>query len=728
MPDSIASADLIDMAVHGTLVDPFAFFGPHRTDDGTVIRSFQPGALAVDIRSRQTQKKLGDLSRIHPDGLFSGQVEALEPYLLHISWPNAEQETEDPYSFGKLLGDVDMYLMSEGSHRNIGDVLGAQIVTVDGIRGVRFAVWAPNARRVSVVGDFNSWDGRRHPMRLRHSAGIWEIFLPRLLPGIRYKYELIGPHGHLLPLKADPVALYAEVPPATASVVADISGFEWHDDEWLGSRAERQGGHAPLSIYELHTGSWLRPEGEVPMWRDLADRLIPYVTGLGFTHIELLPVMEHPFLGSWGYQPLGLFAPTSRHGTPEDFAEFIDRCHEAELGVILDWVPGHFPNDAHGLASFDGTHLYEHQDPREGFHQDWDTLIYNYGRREVRAFLIASALHWLRRYHVDGLRVDAVASMLYRDYSREHGQWIPNIYGGRENLEAIQFLQELSLALHDSFPAALLVAEESTAWPGVTKSVAEGGLGFTHKWNMGWMNDTLRYVSHEAVHRSYHHDDMTFGLIYSFSERFILPLSHDEVVHGKRSILGRIPGDDWQKTATLRAYLSFMWTHPGKKLIFMGTEFGQESEWNHDWQLEWHLLDQPLHRQLQSLVHDLNRLYRRQPALHRQDDNPASFQWLVGDDRKQSIFAYLRHGDRATDASMLVLCNFTPIPRHDYRVGVPTAGTWHEVLNTDSELYAGTNIGNGGACAAEQVPSHGQEWSLRLTVPPLATLILQQAA
>lgn len=722
---------LIDAAVVGGLVDPFSFFGPHVRGRGKVIRTFQPGATEVTVIDRMTGRELAKAEPIHPAGLFEAFIETgLSSYFLRIDWGEAVQETEDPYSFGLLLGDIDLHLFSEGSHRHTGDVLGAQLLTIGGIAGVRFAVWAPNARRVSVVGDFNTWDGRRHQMRLRHSAGLWELFIPRLQEGERYKYEIAARNGIILPLKADPVALYAELPPATASVVADLHAFSWSDDAWIDARSKRQHATSPISVYEVHSASWWRHNDQLPHWQDLIDRLIPYVAELGFTHIELLPVMEHPFAGSWGYQPLSLFAPTSRHGSVDAFRAFVDACHRAGLGVILDWVPGHFPNDAHGLVCFDGTHLYEHQDPREGQHQDWDTLIYNYGRSEVRAFLVASALHWLRHYHIDGLRVDAVASMLYRDYSRDPGDWIPNIHGGRENLEAVQFLRELTDIVHGYFPGVLMIAEESTAWPGVTRhesGPAHSGsaLGFDHKWNMGWMNDTLRYMSREPSHRAYHHNDMTFGLIYAFSERFVLPLSHDEVVHGKGSIISRMPGDDWQKRASLRAYLAFMWTHPGRKLLFMGTELGQYREWHHDRQLDWHLLDDLGHQQLQVLVRELNRVYRDRPALHRHDDHSESFQWLIGDDAQQSVLAYLRRTARPEDRPVLVVCNFTPVPRHDYRVGVPRIGMWLESLNTDSKFFGGSNIGNGGRLMADDVPSHGQPASLCLSLPPLATLILE---
>jgi 1,4-alpha-glucan branching enzyme len=599
-------------------------------------------------------------------------------------------------------------------------------MVVDGVPGVRFAVWAPNARRVSVVGDFNSWDGRRHPMRLRHMAGVWEIFIPRLTAGAIYKYELLGPDGALLPTKADPVAWRAEPPPATASVVDDPAPFRWSDEAWCLERPRRQASDAPISIYEVHAGSWLRrSDGGSSDWTELAEKLVDYVSRMGFTHVEFLPVMAHPFGGSWGYQPLSQFAPNALLGTPEEFALLVDRCHNAGIGVLLDWVPAHFPTDAHGLARFDGTPLYEHADPREGFQRDWNTFIYNLGRNEVRGFLIGSALHWLERFHADGLRVDAVAAMLYRDYSRTEGEWVPNIYGGRENLEAITFLQELRRSIDERCPGAILVAEESTAWPGVTRSPDQGGLGFHYKWNMGWMHDTLDYMAQEPIHRRYHHHLMTFGMLYAFSERFILPLSHDEVVYGKRSLLGKMPGDDWQRFANLRAYLGFMWTHPGKKLLFMGGEIAQEREWNHDGQPDWELLDDPAHRGVQRLVRDLNRLYAAEPALYERDHEDAGFCWVVSDDQEQSVLAYLRM-PAGNGPPLLSVSNFTPVPRNGYRIGVPEAGKWCALVNTDAACYGGSDFAADRPDAtAELAPWHDQPASLELNLPPLATVVLR---
>lgn len=620
-----------------------------------------------------------------------------------------------------LLGELDMHLIAQGRHWHLADCLGAHVATVDGKAGVRFAVWAPNAKRVAVVGDFNTWDGRRDPMRLRAECGVWEVFVPEAAPGHRYKFELHGRDGCLLPLKADPVARQTEMPPATASVVAPPDAFDWNDDAWMAARGAAQQPDAPISIYEVHFGSWRTGPGRVASWSETGPQLIEYATAMGFTHVELLPITEHPFGGSWGYQPLGMYAPSARYGTPAEFATFVDLCHQAGLGVILDWVPAHFPSDLHGLADFDGTALYEHADPRQGLHPDWDTLIYNMGRNEVKNFLLCSALEWLQRYHVDGLRVDAVASMLYLDYSREPGQWTPNQYGGRENLEAVDFLQQLNEVVQERSAGAIVIAEESTAWPGVTAPQASGGLGFQYKWNMGWMHDTLRYVQHDSVHRRYHHDDMTFSMVYAYSERFVLPLSHDEVVHGKGSLLGKMPGDRWQRFANLRAYYGFMWGHPGKKLLFMGAELAQAHEWNHDAQLDWAVLEDPEHAGMQTLVRDLNTLYRTTPALHGGDVDPAGFSWIIGDDQANSVFAFLRwHQGQC----VLVVSNMTPVPRTDYRIGVPIGGRWSELLNTDAQVYGGANMGNGGHVMSTDMPSHGYEQSLDLLLPPLATVML----
>ncbi len=730
-PRLMPAAVDMDALIRAEHRDPFSILGPHGDGaDGQIIRAYLPDALSVTVLAREGGHELGALEMSAVPGFFIGRFAQVQPYLLKINWAGGEQITEDPYSFGPLLGEMDLYLFAEGNHRDLSSCLGAQLTTVEGVQGVRFAVWAPNARRVSVVGGFNNWDGRRHPMRLRHPTGVWEVFVPRLQPGELYKFEILGAHG-ILPLKSDPMALATTLPPDTASKVSAPLQFEWHDNDWLQSRGERHAANAPLSIYELHAGSWQMEQNDEGQWRqynwrELADRLIPYVKELGFTHIELMPIMEHPFGGSWGYQLLAQFAPTARYGSPEDFAAFVNACHQAEIGVILDWVPAHFPTDTHGLAQFDGTALYEYANPQEGFHQDWDTLIYNLGRTEVHGFMLASALHWLKHYHIDGLRVDAVASMLYRDYSRKAGEWVPNRFGGRENLEAIDFLRHLNDVVALEAPGTLVIAEESTAWPGVSQSTQQGGLGFAYKWNMGWMHDTLHYMQQDPIHRAHHHSELSFGLMYAWSEKFILPISHDEVVHGKHSLIDKMPGDRWQKFANLRAYLTFMWTHPGKKLLFMGCEFGQWREWNHDEQLDWYLLQYAEHIGVKKLVSDLNRVYREEKALHERDTEPMGFQWLIGDDAANSVFAYMRWSKEGEP--LLVVANLTPVPREGYRVGVPYGGNWVELLNSDAEMYAGSNLGNGGGVHADEVKSHGQPVSLSLNLPPLAVLILKPKA
>ncbi|MCD5994444.1 1,4-alpha-glucan branching protein GlgB [Pseudomonas sp. CDFA 602] len=725
-----AAVDM-DALIRAEHRDPFSILGPHGDGgSGQFVRAYLPGALSARLLAQDGHHDLGEMQMSDVPGFFVGHLEHPQPYLLKINWAGGEQITEDPYSYGPLLGEMDLYLFAEGNHRDLSSCLGAQVINVNGVQGVRFSVWAPNARRVSVVGGFNNWDGRRHPMRLRHPSGVWEIFVPRLEPGEVYKYEILGAHG-ILPLKSDPMALATTLPPDTASRVSAPLQFEWHDDAWLASRGERHSVAAPLSIYELHAGSWqldYDEEGKSRQfnWRELADRLIPYVKELGFTHIELMPIMEHPFGGSWGYQLLAQFAPTARYGSPADFAAFVDACHEAEIGVILDWVPAHFPTDTHGLAQFDGTALYEYADPKEGFHQDWDTLIYNLGRTEVHGFMLASALHWLKHYHIDGLRVDAVASMLYRDYSRKAGEWVPNRFGGRENLESIDFLRHLNDVVALEAPGTMVIAEESTAWPGVSQDTQQGGLGFNYKWNMGWMHDSLHYMEQDPIHREHHHGELSFGLMYAWSERFILPISHDEVVHGKHSLIDKMPGDRWQKFANLRAYLAFMWTHPGKKLLFMGCEFGQWREWNHDEQLDWYLLQYADHVGIKKLVSDLNRIYREEKALHERDAEPMGFQWLIGDDKANSVYAYLRWSKEGEP--LLVVANMTPVPREGYQVGVPFAGTWTELLNSDAETYAGSNLGNGGDVHTAEDKAHGMPVSLTLNLPPLAVLILKPKA
>ena len=704
--------------------DPFAVLGPHATVDGCVVRAMLPGATAIAAVSPETGTELARFAQIDPAGLWEAVMPVRVAYRLRVTdGDGGTRVIDDPYALGTSMGEVDIYLLAEGRHRELGRVLGGHVMNFAGLDGVRFAVWAPNARRLSVVGSFNDWDGRRHPMRLHGGSGVWDLFVPGIGAGTVYKYELLGPDGVLLPLKADPVAASAELPPATASIVADET-FSVSD----GGLRIAQGVNAPISIYEVHADSWLRGDTDgLEGWAMLAERLVPYVARLGFTHVELMPIMEHPFGGSWGYQPLGQFAPSSRLGTPADFAAFVDRCHAEGIGVILDWVPAHFPSDAHGLAHFDGTPLYEHADPREGYHPDWNTYIFNLGRNEVRGFLIASALHWLERYKVDGLRVDAVASMLYRDYSRKAGEWVPNQHGGRENLEAVAFLQELSLVVGERCPHAVLIAEESTAWPGVTRAARDGGLGFDFKWNMGWMHDTLHYMEENPINRRWHHGEMTFGLVYAFSEKFVLPLSHDEVVYGKGSLIQKMPGDDWQRFANLRAYFGFMWGHPGKKLLFMGGEIAQWAEWNHDASLHWHLLGNPMHAGMQRLVRDLNAVYRATPALYCRDAEAEAFRWVVLDHAEQSVFAFLRFGHDG-DPPALVVCNFTPVPRVAYRLGVCQGGAWAEKLNSDAAIYGGGNLGNDGAVQAEAVASHGLPMSVVLTLPPLATLILEASA
>lgn len=703
--------------------DPFSILGRQTVDGVTFVRTFQPGARGVALLtgSRPRAIAMDDLG----DGLFAAPAPARGRYRLRIDWPHATVETADPYGFGLLLSEEDIYLFQEGRHFDLATRLGSNLRCFDGVDGVLFAVWAPNALNVSVVGDFNGWDPRRHPMRRRQRPGVWELFVPGLGAGELYKYAITDLNGAALPWKADPLARRQECPPKTASVVAAPLRFDWHDAEWLAARAARDPRRAPMSIYEVHVESWLRArDGPPPSWAEATRRLVPYLRELNFTHVELLPVAEYPFGGSWGYQPLGLFAPTARLGPPADFAGFVDACHQAGIGVILDWVPGHFPDDPHGLVQFDGTALYEHADPRLGHQPDWNTLVYNVGRREVRGFLLASALWWLDQYHLDGLRVDAVAAMLYRDYSRKDGEWVPNHLGGRENFEAVEFFQELNMLVGGRGQGAITIAEESTAWPGVTAPVHAGGLGFHCKWNMGWMHDTLRYFGRDPIYRSYHPRDLTFGLLYAYSENFVLPLSHDEVVHGKGSLLGRMPGDDWQRFANLRLLLGWMWAHPGKKLLFMGGETGQPGEWDADAAFPWPAADDRRRRGVMQLVRDLNGLGQALPALFALDHDPAGFRWVVADDTANSVFAFLRFGG-GTAPPVLAVANMTPVPRHDYCIGVPAAGVWRERLNSDAVDYGGSGVGNGGAVHTEPRFMHGAPQSLRLTLPPLGLLLLE---
>ena len=711
--------------VHAAHHDPFGYLGMHKEGDGLIVRAFLPAAHALALVDAVSGAEIAKFERIHRDGLFAARVKGATPfpYRLRVETGSGAELIEDPYRFPPVLGPLDLHLIAEGNHFELYRKLGAHEVTIEGIAGVVFAVWAPNARRVSVVGPFNDWDGRRHQLRCHYGAGIWEIFLPGLGAGTLYKFEIKAPSGEVLPLKADPLALRAEHPPSTASIV-DALASRPPDAAWAERRARKNARDAAMSVFEVHLGSWRRDtDGRVLSYAELGRELIPYVKDMGFTHMELMPVMEHPFDGSWGYQPLGLFAPTSRYGTPEEFRALVRACHDADIAVILDWVPAHFPEDSHGLAFFDGTHLYEHADERLGRHQDWGSLIYNLGRPEVANFLIANALYWFDQFDVDGLRVDAVASMLYRDYSRAAGEWLPNKYGGRESLEAIDFLRRLNHAVLTRFPGAIMVAEESTAWPMVTRPPDIGGLGFSYKWNLGWMNDTLRYMARDGVHRKFHQNELTFGLLYAFHENFILPLSHDEVVHGKGSILAKMSGDAWQKFANLRAYYAFMFTQPGKKNLFMGDEFAHSAEWMHDRALDWHLLDRAEHKGVQSLVRALNQLYRSRPELHERDCEGDGFAWIDCSDADASVLSYLRRGSDP-DRFVVVVCNFTAVPRSSYRVGVPASGLYREVLNTDSAYYGGGNVGNLGALATDAIAAHGYGQSLSLTLPPLASLVL----
>jgi len=724
---TVATEEL-DALVRREHANPHAVLGAHPTADGVVIRVLRPAACAVTVLLEDGTRV--ELERIHAGGVFEGVVEGAElplRYRLEVDYGSAGKFTiDDAYAFVPTLGELDLHLIGEGRHEEIYERLGAHVREHQGVIGTAFAVWAPSARAVSVVGDFNSWDGRLHAMRTMGANGIWELFLPGVEPGARYKYEILTQEHDLL-LKADPYAQATEVPPKTASVVYQ-SRHEWSDGDrrWLRARRERRPLVSPISIYEVHLGSWrlnTLQDNRPLTYLELADELAAYVTDLGFTHVELLPVMAHPFEGSWGYQITGFFAPTPRYGSPDDLKSFIDRLHGHGIGVILDWVPAHFPRDEFALARFDGTALYEHDDPRRGAHPDWGTLVFNYGRHEVRNFLISNALFWLREYHADGIRVDAVASMLYLDYSREEGQWIPNQYGGREDLDAIAFLKELNEVIYGREPGIISAAEESTAWPGVSRPTYLGGLGFGFKWNMGWMHDTLGYFQQEPIYRRYHHHELTFSLLYAFSENFILPLSHDEVVHGKGSLYSKMAGDRWQKLANLRALYGYMWAHPGKKLLFMGSELAQEWEWRYDASLDWHVLERPAHAGIQSLVRDLNRAYRDEPALWEIDSEPAGFWWLEPNDASSNVFAFAR---ASRDAERVLVCvsNLSPVPRQGYRLGLPRPARWREALNTDSNYYGGSGWGNYGAVEAEPLPWHGQPVSAEVTLPPLSTVWL----
>ena len=708
----------------GTHDDPFRVLGPHVRNGRRVLAAIDPGAAAIYAVLGDDQPV--ELARQGDTPIFAAVIPD-GSYRLRATDGTNDWDSDDAYRFGPVLGELDEHLLAEGTHLRLWHVLGAHQCTHECTPGTRFAVWAPNAQRVSVIGDFNAWDGRRHVMRRRGTTGVWELFIPGLRDGCVYKYELRG-HDGALRLKADPLAFGSEHPPKTASIVRDLSGYGWRDDEWMATRQQRHDRRSPISIYEVHLGSWRRKRGDSyrPLsYKEAAHELVDYVKDLGFTHLELLPVSEFPFDGSWGYQPTGLFAPTIRFGPPHEFRDLVDAAHRAGLGVLVDWVPGHFPTDEHGLGQFDGTPLYEHADPREGFHRDWNTLIYNFGRTEVANFLVANALYWLEEYHLDGLRVDAVASMLYRDYSRPEGEWIPNRFGGRENLEAVALLQRINRTLYGEAPGIMTAAEESTAYPGVSTPVHEGGLGFGYKWNMGWMNDTLRYISKDPIHRQHHHHDMTFGIHYAFSENFILPISHDEVVHGKGSMLERMPGHRDDQFANLRAYYGFMWGHPGKKLLFMGCEFGQPHEWNHNEEIDWAAAEDYKHAGVRRLVADLNRLYRQVPALHQLDAEPAGFQWIDSCSADESVYAWIRRGQPEVP-EVVVVCNFTPVERRDRHIGLPAGGRWVEILNTDSSHYGGENRGNSGGVEAESALHHGQPFRATMTLPPLSTIFLQR--
>lgn len=726
------NATTIKTLVSENLNQPLNVFGLQidPESESFTYTTCQPQADSVKIIEKESNKVVATLTKVDEQGIFFSKLRRKKPfdYYLEITEGDNVYVLEDSYAYDTTLGELDIHLLSEGNHQFPYRVLGAHITEQKGVSGVSFALWAPNASRVSVIGHFNNWDGRRTPMQNVNYSGYWNIFVPNLAVGDLYKFELADAHGHLLPQKADPYGSQAQFRPDTASIVCENKSYKWQDQEWLAEREKRNALDAPISIYEVHLGSWKQKENnEFLTYREIADQLIPYTLEMGFTHIQLMPVSEFPFDGSWGYQPVGLFAPTSRFGSAEDFQYFVDECHKANIGVLVDWVPGHFPVDSHGLSKFDGTHLYEHADPRQGYHPDWNTLIYNYGRNEVANFLRASAMHWLDRFHVDGIRVDAVASMLYLDYSRENGEWIPNQYGGRENLEAVAFLKRFNQELYRDYPGSFSVAEESTSWPGVSKPTEYGGLGFGYKWNMGWMNDSLEYIKNDPIHRKYHHNELSFSLVYAFNENFILPLSHDEVVHGKGSILDRMPGDAWQKFANLRAYYGFMWAHPGKKLLFMGCEFAQGKEWNHEESLDWHQLDIPYHNGVQKLVKDLNSTYNTLPAMHQNDCDSAGFTWLDHDNAEQSLYSFVRFGKEG-QKPVIVVCNFTPETHENFRIGAPEHGQYKEVLNTDSELYCGSNQGNSGLVNSEPTAWQNQPASIEITVPPLSTVIFVLAS
>jgi 1,4-alpha-glucan branching enzyme len=716
--------DEVSRFVRGLHSDPFSVLGPHKIGDDVGIRVFRPDARAIEVVLDREPDNPIAAERIDEEGFFCVTVPGAErdiPYHLRIVKPDGSEEfTRDAYQYGPIMGDVDLHLFSEGQHWKIYEKFGAHMRTIGDAAGVYFSVWAPNAQRVSMVGDFNNWDGRVNPMRKLLGAGVWELFLPGIKQGAHYKFEIRTQTDGVV-LKSDPFAFFNQHGKSTASLVYDLERYTWNDADWIEARRQKNWPQSPISIYEVHLGSWRRKEGNCQLtYLELADTLLQYVLDMGYTHIELLPVAEHPFEGSWGYQVTNYYAPTSRFGPPDDFRHFIDRCHQAGIGVIMDWVPAHFPKDAHALAEFDGTDLFEHMDPRQGEHQDWGTLIFNYGRNEVRNFLIGNALFWLDKYHIDGLRVDAVASMLYLDYSRNPGQWVPNIYGGRENLDAIYFLKRFNEVCYERFPGIITIAEESTAWPGVTRPTYLGGLGFGFKWNMGWMHDFLHYMSIDPIYRRYHHGNITFSLLYAFQENFILVLSHDEIVYGKRSLLSKMPGDEWQKFANLRMFLAWMYGHPGKKLLFMGGEFGQSNEWNHDTQLDWQLLELPRHDGLHRLVQHLNHTYKNEPALWQLDDTYDGFDWIDFHDAENSVVSFLRKSQEGDIVAFVV--NATPVVRYNYRLGVPESGFYREIINTDGETYGGSNVGNLGGVQSEAREWMGREHSILVHLPPLATL------
>ena len=728
-----ASSDAINKIIHADHHDPFSVLGAHIVEvngnRAVAVRAFLPEAKEVSLIEAATSKDF-KMIKIMEDGfyeVFLPDHSEVFPYKFKkTNYDNTIEIFNDPYSFLPTLTDYDLYLFNSGDHHRIYNRLGSHTIEENGIRGVQFAVWAPNARSVSVVGSFNNWDRRRHAMRVLGGSGVWEIFIPGLNEGELYKFQIKTKSGNSID-KADPYATEMEQRPKTASKINFLQQYEWKDEKWIKHRAESDHLGEPISVYEVHLGSWARIAEEHNRWltyRELAEKLVAHVQERGFTHIELLPIMEHPFDASWGYQVTGYFAPTSRFGTPQDFMFFVDYCHQNNIGVILDWVPAHFPKDEFALGQFDGTHLYEHADPRKGEHQDWGTYIFNYGRKEVRNFLISNALFWLDKYHIDGLRIDAVASMLYLDYSRKKGEWIPNEYGGRENLDAITFLRDTNRLVQQYYPGVLTIAEESTAWPGVTTDIAFGGLGFSLKWNMGWMHDMLKYFSTDPLFRMHHHNNLTFALLYAFSERFLLPLSHDEVVHGKASLLHKMPGDDWQKFSNLRLLYGLMYGFPGKKLLFMGGEFAQRDEWNHEHSLDWHLTQFPPHAGIQKWISDLNRVYRKESALHQVDFHYAGFEWIDFRDKANSIITFIRKSNDGKE-KIIVACNFTPVPRQNYRIGVPDEGMYREILNSDSSYYEGSNVGNAGEIEAEFISCHNRKYSLNLTLPPLAAVFLK---